>query len=333
MAQLYTKIFLIDFDFVCVVIIILVPDQKIVPHLWYDKEAKEAAEFYASVFPDSKVVSVSEIKNTPSGDCDIVSFEIMGLRFMSISAGPYFSPNPSISFMINFDSSQMKSAKEKLDEVWKKLLDGGNAIMPLDAYPFSARYGWVQDKYGFSWQLILTNPEGEDRPVVLPALMFANEKYGKAEEAREFYTNVFKDGPDSKRETKPGAIVHYGKDQAPNKEGTVMFSDFELEGTWFFAMDAAGTHKFDFNEAVSFMVNCDSQKEIDYYWRRLSHVPDAEQCGWLKDKFGVSWQIVPTVLDKLMSKGTDEQREKVTQAFLKMKKFDIAKLEEAYGKV
>lgn len=148
---------------------------KITPHLWFDKEAKEAAEFYTSIFPNSEITSSSTITDTPSGDTDIVSFELDGQAFMAISAGPLFK----------------------------------------------------------------------------------------------------------------------------------------------------------FNEAISFIVSCKDQPEVDYYWEKLSAVPEAEQCGWCKDKYGVSWQIVPDSMNKMLSSGTPEQIERVTQAFLKMKKFDIAILERA----
>ena len=150
--------------------------QKIVPHLWYDKEAKEAANFYCSVFPDSKITNITTLHNTPTGDCDIVSFTLSGQPFMAISAGPLFK----------------------------------------------------------------------------------------------------------------------------------------------------------FNESISFMVYCDKQDEIDYYWGKLSADPKAEQCGWLKDRYGLSWQIVPTVMDKMMQDQDPERLARVTQAFLKMKKFDIAALQRAF---
>ena len=152
--------------------------QKINPHLWFDKEAKEAAEFYTSVFPNSKIVNASVIRNTPSGDCDIVSFNVLGYSFMAISAGPFFKLNPSLSFMINFDPSQDAEARMKIDDIWAKLSEGGVALMPLGAYPFSERYGWIQDKYGVSWQLILTNPGGEKRPPLIPSLMFVGNNCG-----------------------------------------------------------------------------------------------------------------------------------------------------------
>lgn len=297
--------------------------QKIVPHLWFDKEAKEAAEFYVSVFPDSKITSSRVITGTPSGDCDVLSFQIMGYSFESISAGPYFKLNPSISFMVNFDPSRDTDAKSKLDEIWNKLIPGGKVMMPLQEYPFSKHYGWVKDKYGISWQLILTNPEGEPRPTIIPSLMFTQGMTGKTEEATDFYVSIFKD-------SRRGALALYPDGGAPDAESKVMFTDFKLEGQWFSAMDGGHMHEFGFNEGISYMVKCESQEEIDYYWEKLSAVPESEQCGWLKDKYGVSWQIVPTTMDTMMKEGTEEQVKKVTQAFLQMKKFDIAKLEAAY---
>jgi predicted 3-demethylubiquinone-9 3-methyltransferase (glyoxalase superfamily) len=304
--------------------------QKITPHLWFDKEAKEASEFYASIFPDSRVTDITTLHDTPSSDSDIVSFELWGQKFMAISAGPLFKFNPSVSFIVNFDpllfdrsSSPEKAAREKIDMVWEKLAEGGTVLMPLDKYPFSERYGWLQDKYGLSWQLILTNPEGDPRPPIMPSLMFVGDNVGRAEEAINFYLSIFKD-------TKMGLVYRYGPNQEPDKEGTIMFADFMLENYWFAAMDSAREHNFSFNEAVSFMVYCDTQKEIDYYWEKLSAVPEAEQCGWLKDKYSVSWQIVPKDMDEMMSKGTPAQIDRVTQAFLPMKKLDIAKLKEAY---
>jgi predicted 3-demethylubiquinone-9 3-methyltransferase (glyoxalase superfamily) len=298
--------------------------QKIVPHLWFDREAKAAAEFYISAFGnDSKINGVTTLHDTPSGDTAVISFELAGHPFMAISAGPLFKFNPSISFFLNFDPSRDKNARENLDALWEKLSQGGTVLMPLGKYPFSERYGWIEDKYGLSWQLILSNPEGEERPFIVPSLMFVGAVCGKAEEAVNFYLSVFKN-------SKRGIAARYPKGMEPDKEGTIMFSDFMLEGQWFAAMDSAREHSFNFNEAVSFMIYCDTQEEIDYYWEKLSAVPEAEQCGWLKDKYGVSWQVVPTAMDQMMSDGTPEQIARVTQAFLKMKKFDIAELKKAF---
>lgn len=297
---------------------------KITPHLWYDQEAKEAAMFYCSVFSDSKITDVRTIKNTPSGDCDVVSFQLSGQPFMAISAGPFFKFNPSVSFMVNFDPSKDGHAKKSLDAAWEKLSDGGVVLMPLTEYPFSKRYGWIQDRYGLSWQLILSNPEGEARPAIVPSLMFVGSVCGKAEEATDFYLSVFRD-------SKRGSIVRYPQGMEPDQEGTIMFTDFLLEKQWFAAMDSAREHNFVFNEAVSFLVNCESQEEIDYYWKQLSAVPQAEQCGWCKDKYGLSWQVSPSVMGEMMRNGTAEQMERVTKSFMKMKKFDIKELTRAYG--
>lgn len=297
--------------------------QKITPHLWFNQEAVEAAAFYTSLLPDSKVTNVTTLRDTPSGDCDMVSFTLAGFEFMAISAGPLFTFNPSISFMINFDPSQDKEARSRIDAVWAKLLDGGTALMPLDKYDFSERYGWVQDKYGLSWQLILTDPEGEERPLIIPSLLFVGDVCGKTEEASDYYLSVFKDSV-------RGALARYSAGMEPDKEGTVMFTDFKLLGQWFVAMDSAHAHDFAFNEAVSLMVQCDTQEEIDHYWEKLSAVPEAEQCGWLKDKFGVSWQIVPAVMDEMLQSDDEEKVARVTQAFLQMKKFDLAALQSAY---
>jgi len=300
-----------------------VTKQKIVPHLWFDREAREAATFYSSVFPDSSITNITTLHNTPSGDCDVVSFTVLGQQFMAISAGPLFKFNPSISFMVNFDPSQDVDATTRIDAVWAKLTEGGKVLMPLDKYPFSERYGWVEDKFGLTWQLILTNPEGEKRPRIIPFLLFVGAVAGKTEEASDFYLSIFKDA-------KRGAIARYPAGMEPEKEGTVMFTDFQLEGQWFAAMDSAREHNFAFNEAISFMVYCNDQTEIDYYWEKLSAVPQAEQCGWLKDKYGLSWQVVPTEMDQMMRDQDSERAARVTRAFLKMKKFDLEALRRAY---
>jgi predicted 3-demethylubiquinone-9 3-methyltransferase (glyoxalase superfamily) len=304
--------------------------QRIVPHLWYDKEAKQAAAFYASVFPKSKVISAATLEGTPSGDADIVSFELWGQEFMAISAGPLFKFNPSISFIVNFDplffgqaDAPEKEARKTLDAVWERLAEGGKVLMPLEKYPFSERYGWIQDKYGLSWQLMIGKPDGDPRPAILPCLTFSGKSNGWAKSAIDLYLSVF-------RNSKRGLFVPYGPGQEPNKPGAVMFADFMLEGQWLAAMDSAAAHGFAFNEAVSLLVRCDTQEEIDYYWERLSAVPEAEQCGWLKDPFGVSWQVSPVIMEEMLREGTRDQIASVTQAFLSMKKFDLKALQAAY---
>jgi predicted 3-demethylubiquinone-9 3-methyltransferase (glyoxalase superfamily) len=288
---------------------------KITPHLWFDTQAVEATKLYTSLFKDSHISSVSSIKDTPSGECDIVSFTLAGLDFMAISAGPIFKFNPSISLFTVFDT------EEELIKVWDALIDGGSILMPLNSYPWASKYGWLSDKYGLSWQLSLNDKHSYNQKIT-PLLMFTQGKAGLAKEAIEKYTHIF---PDSKIDL----VSHYEKGEG-DKEEYIKHAQFTLAGGHFMAMDSSANHKFVFNEAISFIVHCETQKEIDFYWSELSAVPEAEQCGWLKDKYGVSWQIAPTLMNELMSKGTPEQSSRVTQAFLKMKKFDIAALRRAY---
>ncbi|MFC3900951.1 VOC family protein [Aliicoccus persicus] len=295
-------------------------NQKVVPHLWFETEAQEAAEFYTDIFPNSKILSRSTISDTPSGDAGQVVFEILGYRFMAISAGPYFTKNPAISFLIPFRSEE----KDLIDEIWSKLLDGGKALMDLGDYPFSSKYGWVEDKYNVSWQLYLVDDKETFPPsTVVPTLTFTNDVVGKAEEAAKLYTDLF-------NSTNSLDMCYYPEGMEPNLTSHVMNGHFLLDAERFVVQDSAISHEFNFNEGISLMVNCEDQDEIDHFWNGLSAVPESEQCGWLKDQYGVSWQIVPKRMDEMLENGSEEQIKRVTEAFLKMKKFDLAELEKAY---
>jgi predicted 3-demethylubiquinone-9 3-methyltransferase (glyoxalase superfamily) len=290
--------------------------EKITPHLWFDKEAKEAGALYASIFPRSRVKSTVQLHDTPSGTVDVVTIELYGQELTLISAGPLFKFTPAISFLVACDT------KKEVDTLWEKLSKGGSPLMELGSYPFSERYGWIQDRYGLSWQVMLTGEPVKEK--ITPTLLFVGDKAGKAEAAMKFYTSVFRDA-------KIGDVHRYGANEPPDREGTIKHASFTLEGQQFAAMDSAREHLFGFNEAISLMVHCENQKEIDYYWNKLTADPASEQCGWLKDKFGVSWQITPTAMNKMLESGDQERIARVTEAFLKMKKFDLAKLEEVYG--
>ncbi len=289
--------------------------QKIITHLWFDKEAKEASEFYVSLFPDSKISNVRTITGTPSGDCDIVNFVLADQGFMAISAGPYFKLNPSISLFAVFEN------EEDITAAWNKLIEGGKALMAFDTYPWAHKYGWVQDKYGLTWQLSMSEHHQVAQRIT-PLLMYTQSMAGKTKEAIEHYTSVF---PDSNVEM----MVPYNEGEG-DVAGYIKHSRFSLLGQNFMAMDSSGKHDFVFNEAISFVVHCNTQEEIDTYWEKLSADPSAEQCGWLKDRFGVSWQIVPAAMSEMMERATKEQMDRITQAFLKMKKFNIAELQKAY---
>lgn len=290
--------------------------RTITPHLWYDNQAVEAAELYTSVLPNSMVGSVTTLPNTPSGDTDIVSFELCGQPFMAMSAGPLFRFTPAVSFIIGCETA------DEVNRIWRELGDGGEAMMPLDSYPFSPRYGWTTDRYGVSWQ-VMHYGDREITQRIIPSLLFVGDVCGKAEEAIGFYASVF---PDSK----VGDISRYPAGDPTNDEGTVQFGSFSLNGLEMAAMDSGYDHRFAFNESISFIVSCEDQAEIDRYWEALSAVAEAEQCGWLKDRFGLSWQVTAADLGEMLGKGTPEQIARVTEAFLPMKKFDLAVLRKAY---
>jgi predicted 3-demethylubiquinone-9 3-methyltransferase (glyoxalase superfamily) len=288
---------------------------KIIPHLWFDKEAVVAAKWYVSLFENSRIINISTITDTPSGDTELVDFNLANLRFSSISAGPYFKFNPSISLMVAC------STKEEVDKLHTELSSGGTELMPLDEYPFSKRYAWVQDRYGLSWQLMFVE-NMEEHQRIRPTLLFSQDVCGKAEEAIDYYVSVFK-------ESRKGFINHYSSGEAMDTKAKINYGEVNIKGKDFIVMDHGFGGDYTFNEAFSFMVLCDNQEEIDYYWDKLSFVPEAEQCGWVKDQFGVSWQIVPANLNEILLNGSKEEVKRVTEAFLKMKKFDLAAIEKA----
>lgn len=296
--------------------------RQVIPNFWFDGEAEEAAKFYASVFENVSIGRTDyyteagkEIHGHNPGDVLTVEFEIEGQKFVALNGGPQFKINPAISFFVRCKS------EAEVNMLWEKLSDGAEVRMPLGGYPFSKRYGWLSDKFGVSWQLNAV--DGDISQKIAPSLMFTQDQAGKAEEAMHFYTSIF---PDSGI----GLISRYEAGQEFDKEGTVNYGAFTIFGQEFVAMDSAQRHDFSFSEGVSLMVECETQQEIDDYWQKLSAVPEAEACGWLKDKYGVSWQITPTVMNDMFANGTPEQIERVMTTFMPMKKIDIAELEKAY---
>ena len=300
-------------------------DQRIIPNLWFDRQAEEAAGFYVSVFKGSQVgqrllasKAGFETHGIPEGTVMSIEFEVEGLRFVGINGGPLFKFNPSISFLV-----ACRTAKE-VDELWEKLAEGGRPLMKLGQYPFSEWYGWTQDKYGLSWQVMAMGERRIERTIT-PTLMFVGPQVGRAETAVKFYSSVFED-------SKIGDILRYGPGEEPDKEGTIKHAGFSLANQGFAAMDSAHEHKFAFNEAISLMVPCKNQKEIDYFWGKLTAEGGEESmCGWLKDRFGVSWQVTPLIMDEMLRDADPAKVERVTNAFLKMKKLDIRELKKAFS--
>lgn len=274
-------------------------NNQIHPCLWFDGQAKEAATFYCAVFPGSTITT-----DTPM----VVNFEIRGKKFMGLNGGPVFSINPSISLFVTCKT------EEETNRIYAALAEGGTPLMAIGKYDWSERYGWIKDKFGMTWQVMLS----EEEEKIAPSLLFTSGNFGKAEAALNFYTAVFDhSGIDM--------LQYYAQDTP--FAGKVLFSQFNLNQYAVIAMDGPGEHAYTFNEAVSFVVECHNQEEIDYYWNKLTEGGKESMCGWLKDKFGISWQIIPAHLGKIMS--DPERGARAMQALMKMQKLDIKALEEA----
>lgn len=289
--------------------------QKIVTHLWFDTQALEAAELYVSLFHNSKILNTAMLYDTPSGDTQTVNFQLAGFEFSAISAGPYFVFNSSISLMVACET------KEEVDRLYHTLIVDGSVLMPLGTYDFSGWYAWISDRYGLNWQIMLVENIDEHKKI-RPCLLFGMEECGKTQEAIAYYASVFSD-------SKVGYINRYPEGAAKDIRAKINYAELELFDLEMVMMDHGYGGDATFNEAISFMIRCEDQKEIDYYWDKLSFFPEAEACGWVKDQFGISWQIIPKAMAELLSNGTEQELESVTKAFLKMKKFDIAALEKA----
>lgn len=280
--------------------------QKIMPAIWCHNNAGEVAQHYAEAFRKARIVEHKPGLAT--------TVDIHDSQLLLINGGDEFSPNPAISGMLNFDPLLFggeEAARAYLVEVHQHLTD--TELMPLGEYPFSSYYAWVRDKYGFTWQLMLTDPAGDPRPFFMPSFMFGQANHFKAEAATNQWISLF---DDSRR----GTLVHYEQDAPGIDAGSVMFTDFQLCGQYFAAIDAGSYHEFSFTPGVSIIVFCEHQAEIDRYWNVLSTEPEAEACGWCKDQYGISWQIVPKDIFTLMT--NEESRDKV----LKMKKIHLDQL-------
>lgn len=299
--------------------------QKIIPNLWFDSKAEEAAKFYSTLFPHSRDGAITrygkegfEIHGQPEGKVMTVEFELAGYKFVGINGGPHFKFTPAISFWVVCET------EKEVDTLWGKLSEGGAPLMELQKYDWSEKYGWIMDNYGLTWQISLGRLSDVGQTIT-PSLLFVGRQHGRAEEAIRLYSSIF-------RGSNSTGILRYGAGESPEKEGTVKHAQFSLGGEVFMAMDSALEHSFTFNEAISLMVNCESQEEVDYFWEKLSEGGDekAQQCGWLKDRYGVSWQVSPTVLQTMITDPDPKKVARVTKAFLAMKKFDIAELQKAF---
>lgn len=279
--------------------------------LWLEKDPEQVAEFYKTVFKNVKIGMISHypessaaVAKMRTGDVLVVDTEVEGLQIQLLNGGPMFKFSPSNSFIVTCET------EAEIDEKWKQLSAGGQVRMPLDNYPWAPKYGWTTDKYGVEWQLIQASVNHK----IVPSFLFVDENFGKGEAALNYYMSIF---PNSK-------IESLTKDESGK---SIMHCSFTLDGQGFALMEGTGKHGHSFNHAFSIMVNCDTQKEIDMYHDKLSAGGSVEQCGWVRDKFGVSWQIAPKMLGPLMADPKTSDR--VFKAMLQMKKIDIAKIEQA----
>lgn len=299
--------------------------QNIVPSLWSSEDPELMVGYYEHVFGEVSRQNTSyypeqgllDFQQDMAGKVLTIEFTLLGLSMIVINGGPFFAPNPSISFMVRFSPKQHSDPSSALTQTWERLVSEGTTLMPLDSYPFSQQYGWVQDKFGVSWQLILDADEDPSdnaqvlsvRPQIIPVLMFSGPAANQAEAALNRYLDVF---PNSRI----GSISRYPEAQGTATKDSIAYGDCLLNDQWIGFMDS-GTTDFTFNEAISLIVNCETQSEIDHYWDALSRVPESEQCGWCKDEFGVSWQITPVNMEELSS------HPDAYAAMMQMKKIDI----------
>lgn len=298
--------------------------QKITPCIWFDNQAEEAVNFYTSLFSNSKIGIISRYdkesakeSGQPEGSILTIEFQLEGYKFLALNGGPTFKLNPSTSMFVYCDGDDV------IEQLYNRLKEGGNILMPLDKYDWSPKYAWIEDKFGLTWQLDVENINSSQK--IVPSFLFVNEKFDKVKEAFTYYTSIF---PDSK------IILESAFDKSAGlPDDTVLFAQFKLSDYLFNSMSGStAKHKFDFNEAFSFIVECEDQQEIDYYWNKLSSEGGSESvCGWLKDKFGVSWQIVPKVLSEFLKDKDPAKSQRVMSAMLQMKKIIIADLEKAYN--
>ncbi|MBS0536202.1 MAG: VOC family protein [Proteobacteria bacterium] len=283
---------------------------KLTTCLWFENQADEAAKFYCSVFKSSRIGRTAyypdagqEIHGKPAKSVLTVEFDLEGMPFTALNAGPMFKFNEAISLQVRCQT------QEEIDNYRQALSAGGQ----------DGRGGWLKDKYGLSWQIVRA-PTALGARRIVPCLWFDTQ----GEDAARFYCSVFKN-------SKLGGISRYsdaGKEVHGKEAGSVMVVEFELEGAPFITLN--GGPQFKFNEAISIQVPCKTQEEIDYYWNALTADGGQEsQCGWLKDKYGLSWQVFPEFMGELLSGPDRAAAARAMNAFMKMKKFDIATIEKA----
>ncbi len=276
----------------------------IVPCVWCHGNAREMAEFYLGVFKNSRVLEEN---------FGTVLLEIEGKQLRLLNGGNEYQPNPSISLMLRFDEV------DGVDEICQQLAEGGKLVLAPGQYSWSERYCWLNDKYGVSWQILVKKYEGI-YPGITHVLMFMGENFGKAYEAIQFYLSVFKD-------SSLELLTFYGEGQGESEE-VVEHGELMIGDSHFIFMDTSVDQEYNFSPGLSLMVNCKTQADIDYYWQALSAGGGSEgQCGWLEDKFHLSWQVTPEKMASYFANPATSPA--VAGALMPMRKIDMAALEAA----
>lgn len=266
------------------------------PCLWFDNNSRDAADFYVSAFPSSKILDSNPL---------VTTFELIGTKFMALNGGPMYKMTPAFSFSV-YHENEMETRR-----LYNLLSKHGNILIPLDKYDWSPLYAWVEDKFGVSWQLD-ANSSGQKEKII-PTLLFVNQKNTMVKDAVEYYKNIF-----------PGSDTIFEAPFPPGTgmpEGSLLFARFRLNENVINIMCSTEYHDYDFTPGNSIVIECETQEEIDFYWEKLGKDGLYSMCGWLEDKYGVSWQIIPSVLPGLMM--DPEKAGKVAQAFMKMQKLEI----------
>ena len=273
---------------------------NIFPCIWFDGKAREAFDFYVSVFPHSKITDENPI---------VVKALLDGTEMMGLNGGPMYTPNPAISFM------WVSNDKVAIARIWEKLTKDGRIFMQLDSYPWSESYGWVEDRYGVSWQLYY-GPDDWKYNKLVPTLMFGQAQQGRCQQALDFYEKTF---PAYKND----GLLRYSEGPMT---GQVQHTQFTLNGHLLMAMDSGVPQHLTFTEGVSLVLECDNQEAIDYYWNAFTQSGEEGLCGWCKDPFGISWQVVPKNIVQLLFESSNPQ--KAQEALMQMRKIEIAKLQQ-----
>ena len=275
--------------------------KQITPCLWFNNQAKEAAALYCSVFEKSKITTQSPI---------VTEIDVSGQKFILLDGGPMYHPTPAMSFCYICENVR------ELEKIWDAFSKDGSILMPLNKYPRSEKFGWVTDKFGISWQLTLGKLSDVGQKIT-PCLLFTGKQYGRVDEAIELYSSIFEN-------VTVDGMLRYAANELPDKGGKVKHAQIDVDGQKLMLMESAAEHNFSFTEGVSLTLYCETQEEIDYYWEKFTENGEESMCGWLKDKFGVSWQIIPTILGKIMS--NPAKAGKAAQAFMTMRKLNIEQL-------